>query len=413
MSFNELPSLFFIITCPQNMRRKLIFSHKINGSQKDLKFKISYVFEKEEKYDNIIYSIIIVTYKNNLNKEDKVSIIAEFDDKKYSSKKLHLKNGEPEFCYNLDFEDKNGNKLKSLDTGIQYNIFKEYISRQKKEIQEKLQNDMKKSLIRDIDTKNLISPNLYFSLLSDFGFKDTFSKSLIDKFDYSIFQEGTFNFGNPLQKSMIENLETENNNKSDPDLNIEKMKIHYYYFNNRDNFDEYLSKARFSNEIAESIAQNEKSFPHLNEVSHNIISLCNNGENIGKILSQSNDINTILSKLDKHSDHISKIVQKENKPLNIKFNKSQIINSDPKKLISNYKNLWNFEKQNNLFLSNLTLNEIIDSFMDGNKDDLEKIIIFKHSILENIEGDTLDIKNKINKKIHENVKELHKNKNEK
>jgi hypothetical protein len=51
--------------------------------------------------------------------------------------------------------------------------------------------------------------------------------------------------------------------------------------------------------------------------------------------------------------------------------------------------------------------------MDGNKDDLEKIIIFKHSILENIEGDTLDIKNKINKKIHENVKELHKNKNEK
>ena len=272
---------------------------------------------------------------------------------------------------------------------------------------------MKKSLIRDIDKKNLISPNLYFSLLSDFGFKDTFSKSLIDKFDYSIFQEGTFNFGNPLQKSMIENLETENNNKSDPDLNIEKMKIYYYYFNDRDNFDEYLSKARFSNEIAESIAQNEKSFPHLNEVSHNIISLCNNGEIIEKILSQSDDINTILSKLDKHSDHISKIVQKENKPLNIKFNKSQIINSDPKKLISNYKNLWNFEKQNNLFLSNLTLNEIIDSFMDGNKDDLEKIIIFKHSILENIEGDTLDIKNKINKKIHENVKELHKNKNEK
>ena len=408
MSFNETPSLFFIITFPQKMRKHLILSHKVNGSQKDLKFKISYVLEKEEKYDNIIYSIIIATYKNNLNKEYKVSIIAEFGDKKYISKNLQLKNGEPEFCYNLNFKDKNGNKLKSLDTGIQYNIFKEYISRQKKEIQEKLQNDMKKSLIRDIDKKNLISPNLYFSLLSDFGFKDTFSKSLIDKFDYSIFQEGTFNFGNPLQKSMIENLETENNNKSDPDLNIEKMKIYYYYFNDRDNFDEYLSKARFSNEIAESIAQNEKSFPHLNEVSHNIISLCNNGEIIEKILSQSDDINTILSKLDKHADHISKIVQKENKPLNVKFNKSQIINSDPEKLISKYKNLWNFEKKNNLSLSNLTLNEVIDTYMDGNKNDLEKLKTFKSSVLQNIEGDDKQIRKKINKKIHDNVKELNK-----
>ncbi len=412
MSFNE-PSLFFIITFPQNMRKSLILSHKVNGSQKDLKFKISYVLEKEEKYDNEMYSIIIATYVNNLEKEYRASIIAEFGDNKYTSKKLRLKNGSPEFCYNLDFQDENGNKLRSLDTGIQYNIFQEYMPRQKKEVQEKLNDDTKKSLIHDIDKNRLVSPNLYFSVLSNFGHDDKFSKNLIDKFDYSIFQEGTLNFGNPLQKSMIENLGIENNSQKNPDLKIGKMSAYYYYFNDRDNFDDHLAKEPLSIEIAESIAENEKNFPDLNEVSENIISLCNNVEKIEKILSQSDDINTILSKLDKHSDHISKIVQKENKPLNIKFNKSQIINSDPKKLISNYKNLWNFEKQNNLFLSNLTLNEIIDSFMDGNKDDLEKIIIFKHSILENIEGDTLDIKNKINKKIHENVKELHKNKNEK
>ena len=75
-----------------------------------------------------------------------------------------------------------------------------------------------------------------------------------------------------------------------------------------DNFDDHLSKNPLSNEVAESIAENEKCFPKLNEVSENIISLCNNIENIERILSQSDDIDTILSKLDKHYEHISKIV---------------------------------------------------------------------------------------------------------
>ena len=301
MSFNETPSLFFIISFPQKLRKNLILSHKVNGSQKDLKMKISYVLEKEEKFDNEMFSIIIATYTNNLEEEYKASIIAEFGDKSYTSKKLKLKNGRPVFCYDLQFVDGKGNKLKSLDTGIQYNIFNEYIPRQKKEVQEKLHNDTRKSIIHDIDKNNLISPNLYYSVLSNIDYKDKFSKYLIDKFDYSIFQEGTLNFGNPLQKSMIETLGTENNSKSNPDIKIGKMSAYYYYFNDRDNFDDHLSKEHYSNEIAESIAENEKSFPQLNEVSDNIILLCNNVENIEKILSQSDDINTILSKLDKHS----------------------------------------------------------------------------------------------------------------
>ena len=83
MNFNDTPSLFFIITFPQKMRKHLILSHKVTGSQKDLKFKISYVLEKEEKYDNEMYSIIIATYTNNLENEYRASIIAEFGDKKY------------------------------------------------------------------------------------------------------------------------------------------------------------------------------------------------------------------------------------------------------------------------------------------------------------------------------------------
>ncbi len=410
MSFNETPSLYFIITFPQKMRKNLILSHKVNGSQKDLKFKISYVLEKEEEYDNEKYSIIIATYKNNLENEYKASIIAEFSDKKYISNPLKLKNGYPKFCYDLLFQDENKNKLRSLDTGIQYNIFNEYITRQKKEVQEKLHSDTRKYIIHDIDKNKLISPNLYFSVLSNLGSKNKFSKYLIDKFDYSIFQVGTLNFGNPLQQSMIETLGTENNNQSNPDIKIGKMSAYYYYFNDRDNFDDHLSKEHFSNEIAESIAENEKSFPQLNEVSDNIILLCNNVENIEKILSQSDDINTILSKLDKHSEHISKIVQKENKPLNIKFNKSQIIDCDPEELMKNYKNLWNYEKKNNLSLSNLTLNEVIDTYMDGNKDDVQKLKTFKYSVLGNIEDNTKEIKEKINKKIHENMKELNKKK---
>ncbi len=149
--------------------------------------KISYVLEKE--FDNEMYSIIIATYANNLEKEYKASIIAEFDDKTYTSKKLTLKIGHPVFCYDLPFADGKGNKLKSLDTGIQYNIFNEYIPRQKKEVQEKLHYDMRKLIIHDINKNNLISPYLYYySVLSNLDYKDKFSKYLIDKFDYSIFQ---------------------------------------------------------------------------------------------------------------------------------------------------------------------------------------------------------------------------------
>ena len=43
-----VPSLFFIITFPHKIRKQLILSHKVEGSQKDLKFKIGYVFEKTE-----------------------------------------------------------------------------------------------------------------------------------------------------------------------------------------------------------------------------------------------------------------------------------------------------------------------------------------------------------------------------
>ena len=408
MDFNDTPSLFFIITFPQKMRKNLVLSHKVKGSSKDLKFKISYVLEKEEKYDNKLYSIIIATYKNNLE-ESQVSIVAEFGDNTYSSKKLKLKKGIPRFCYDLDFQDKNNEKLKSLDTGIQYNIFNEYIPRQKKEVQEQLQTDTKNSMIHDIKKNNLISPNLYYSVLSKLGTKDTFSQYLIDKFDYSLFQEGTENFGNTLQTSMIEILGKEKNTQSNPDIKIGKMSAYYYYFNDRDNFDTHLANDPLSNEVAESIAENEKSFPHLNEVSENIIPLCNNFGSIEKVLSQSNDINIILNKLDKNSAHISKIVQKENKPLNINFNKSQIVNADPQKLISTYKNLWNYEKKNNVSLSNLTLNEVIDTYMDGNKNDLDKLRTFKNSILKNIEGDKSEIKEKMCEKIHKSVKELNKN----
>ena len=359
MSFNETPSLFFIITFPQKMKKHFVLSHKVNGSQTGLKFKISYVYEKNEKFDNEMYSIIIATYTNNLENNYKASIIADFGDKKYMSKKLNLKNGTPYFCYDLNFQDENGNKLKSLDTGIQYNIFKEYISRQKKEIQEKLHKDTKKSITNDIEKNKLISPNLYYSVLSNSNSDDDLSSYLINKFDYSIFQEGTINFGNELQKSMIETME--NNNKSNPDIKVGKLNAYFYYFNDRENFDEHLSKDPLSIEVAQSIAENEQFFPQLNEVSENIISLCNNVESIEKILSQTDDIDTILSKLDMHHDHISKIVEKENKPLNIKFNKSQLINSDPEKLMNNFKTLWNYEKKNNLSLSNLTLNEVIDS----------------------------------------------------
>ncbi len=408
MDFNDTPSLFFIITFPQKMRKNLVLSHEVKGSSKDLKFKISYVLEKEEKYDNKLYSIIIATYKNNLE-ESQVSIVAEFGDNTYSSKKLKLKKGIPRFCYDLVFEDKNKEKLKSLDTGIQYNIFNEYIPRQKIEVQEKLQADTKNTMIRDINKNNLISPNLYYSVLSKLGTNDTFSQFLIDKFDYSLFQEGTENFGNPLQTSMLEILGKEKNTQSNPNLKIGKMSAYYYYFNDRDNFDTHLANDPLSNEVAESIAENEKSFPNLNEVSENIIPLCNNFGSIEKILSQSNDINTLLNKLDKNSAHISKIVQKENKPLNINFNKSQIINADPQKLISTYKNLWNYEKKNNVSLSNLTLNEVIDIYMDGNKNNLDKLRTFKNSILKNIEGDNKEIKEKMCDKIHKSVKELNKN----
>ena len=408
MDFNDTPSLFFIITFPQKMRKNLVLSHKVKGSSKDLNFKISYVLEKEEKYDNKLYSIIIATYKNNLE-ESQVSIVAEFGDNTYSSKKLKLKKGIARFCYDLDFQDKNQEKLKSLDTGIQYNIFNEYIPRQKKEVQEKLQTDTNNSMIRDINKNNLISPNLYYSVLSKLGTNDSFSQYLIDKFDYSLFKEGTENFGNPLQTSIIEILGKEKNTQSNPDIKIGKMSAYYYYFNDRDNFDTHLANDPLSNEVAESIAENEKSFPHLNEVSENIIPLCNNFGSIEKVLSQSNDINTILNKLDKNSAHISKIVQKENKPLNINFDKSQIINADPQKLISNYKNLWNYEKKNNVSLSNLTLNEVIDTYMDGNKNDLDKLKTFKNSILKNIEGDNKEIKEKMCDKIHKSVKELNKN----
>ena len=408
MDFNDTPSLFFIITFPQKMRKNLVLSHEVKGSSKDLNFKISYVLEKEEKYDNKLYSIIIATYKNNLE-ESQVSIVAEFGDNTYSSKKLKLKKGIARFCYDLDFQDKNQEKLKSLDTGIQYNIFNEYIPRQKKEVQEKLQTDTNNSMIRDINKNNLISPNLYYSVLSKLGTNDSFSQYLIDKFDYSLFKEGTENFGNPLQTSMIEILGKEKNTQSNPDIKIGKMSAYYYYFNDRDNFDTHLANDPLSNEVAESIAENEKSFPHLNEVSENIIPLCNNFGSIEKVLSQSNDINTILNKLDKNSAHISKIVQKENKPLNINFNKSQIVNADPQKLISTYKNLWNYEKKNNVSLSNLTLNEVIDTYMDGNKNDLDKLKTFKNSILKNIEGDNKEIKEKMCDKIHKSVKELNKN----
>ena len=83
MSFNETPSLFFIITFPQKMKKHFVLSHKVNGSQTGLKFKISYVYEKNEKFDNEMYSIIIATYTNNLENNYKASIIADFGDKKY------------------------------------------------------------------------------------------------------------------------------------------------------------------------------------------------------------------------------------------------------------------------------------------------------------------------------------------
>ena len=408
MSFNETPSLFFIITFPQKMKKHFVLSHKVNGSQTGLKFKISYVYEKNEKFDNEMYSIIIATYTNNLENNYKASIIADFGDKKYMSKKLNLKNGTPYFCYDLNFQDENGNKLKSLDTGIQYNIFNEYIPRQKNEIQEKLHKDTKKSITNDIEKNKLISPNLYYSVLSNSNSDDDLSSYLINKFDYSIFQEGTINFGNELQKSMIETME--NNNKSNPDIKVGKLNAYFYYFNDRENFDEHLSKDPLSIEVAQSIAENEQFFPQLNEVSENIISLCNNVESIEKILSQTDDIDTILSKLDMHHDHISKIVEKENKPLNIKFNKSQIVNYEPEKLFKKYKNLWNYENKNKLSLSNLTLNEVINTYMDANKNDLSKLTNFKQSFIENIEDDNKEIRKKINKKIHNSAKELNKKK---
>lgn len=60
-----IPSLYFIITFPEKLRKKLILPHKVDGSQKKLEFKISYVFEKVEKIKNEEYCIIIASYYNN------------------------------------------------------------------------------------------------------------------------------------------------------------------------------------------------------------------------------------------------------------------------------------------------------------------------------------------------------------
>ena len=49
-------------------------------------------------------------------------------------------------------------------------------------------------------------------------------------------------------------------------------------------------------------------------------------------------------------------------------------------------------KKNNVSLSNLSLNEVIDSYMDGNKEDVEKLKTFKHTVIENIEDNTKEIR---------------------
>lgn len=103
MDFNDTPSLFFYYHISSKMRKNLVLSHEVKGSSKDLNFKISYVLEKEEKYDNKLYSIIIATYKNNLE-ESQVSIVAEFGDNTYSSKKLKLKKESQDFVMTLIFK---------------------------------------------------------------------------------------------------------------------------------------------------------------------------------------------------------------------------------------------------------------------------------------------------------------------
>lgn len=398
-----VPSLFFIITFPHKIRKQLILSHKVEGSQKDLKFKIGYVFEKTEKLGKEEYSIIIASYYNNLDRIYNASITAAFDDIIYSSNRIELENGNPKFEYNLSFKDSKGNKLKSLNVESKYKIFNEYITRQSPEIQEKLHDDTIKVVTNVIDKGNKIEPKLFYSVFSNCK-KEEYQNKLIQKFDFSILKNFTEAIGNSIDESVIQKISENNRNSEKPSLNIEKFNAYYYFCNDKNKFTDYLITSPFGEQIADSILDNKGCFPDVKNINLNTISLSVTKDGIENLFLKYNTVDEMLNEIEKHFSHIKKIVQKNNSSLNLKFDRAQIANGEHD-FIRKYKNLWRLEKKNNIVLSNINLNVLIEAYSNENENDLQKLKELKTYILENFDKNEEQI-NIINEKLHKNFLSL-------
>ena len=398
-----VPSLFFIITFPHKIRKQLILSHKVEGSQKDLKFKIGYVFEKTEKLGKEEYSIIIASYYNNLDRIYNASITAAFDDIIYSSNRIELENGNPKFEYNLSFKDSKGNKLKSLNVESKYKIFNEYITRQSPEIQEKLHDDTIKVVTNVIDKGNKIEPKLFYSVFSNCK-KEEYQNKLIQKFDFSILKNFTEAIGNSMDESVIQKISENNRNSEKPSLNIEKFNAYYYFCNDKNKFTDYLITSPFGEQIADSILDNKGCFPDVKNINLNTISLSVTKDGIENLFLKYNTVDEMLNEIEKHFSHIKKIVQKHNSSLNLKFDRAEIANGEHD-FIRKYKNLWRLEKKNNIVLSNINLNVLIEAYSNENENDLQKLKELKTYILENFDKneEQIDI---INEKLHKNFLSL-------
>ena len=397
-----VPSLFFIITFPHKIRKQLILSHKVEGSQKDLKFKIGYVFEKTEKLGKEEYSIIIASYYNNLDRIYNASITAAFDDIIYSSNRIELENGKPKFEYNLSFKDSKGNKLKSLNVESKYKIFNEYITRQSPEIQEKLHDDTIKVVTNVIDKGNKIEPKLFYSVFSNCK-KEEYQNKLIQKFDFSILKNFTEAI-NSIDESVMQKISENNRNSEKPSLNIEKFNAYYYFCNDKNKFTDYLITSPFGEQIADSILDNKGCFPDVKNINLNTISLSVTKDGIENLFLKYNTVDEMLNEIEKHFSHIKKIVQKHNSSLNLKFDRAQIANGEHD-FIRKYKNLWRLEKKNNIVLSNINLNVLIEAYSNENENDLQKLKELKTYILENFDKneEQIDI---INEKLHKNFLSL-------
>ena len=397
-----VPSLFFIITFPHKIRKQLILSHKVEGSQKDLKFKIGYVFEKTEKLGKEEYSIIIASYYYNLDRIYNASITAAFDDIIYSSNRIELENGNPKFEYNLSFKDSKGNKLKSLNVESKYKIFNEYITRQSPEIQEKLHDDTIKVVTNVIDKGNKIEPKLFYSVFSNCK-KEEYQNKLIQKFDFSILKNFTETI-NSIDESVMLKISENNRNSEKPSLNIEKFNAYYYFCNDKNKFTDYLITSPFGEQIADSILDNKGCFPDVKNINLNTISLSVTKDGIENLFLKYNTVDEMLNEIEKHFSHIKKIVQKHNSSLNLKFDRAQIANGEHD-FIRKYKNLWRLEKKNNIVLSNINLNVLIEAYSNENENDLQKLKELKTYILENFDKneEQIDI---INEKLHKNFLSL-------